>query len=101
MRYGCHTGVVVQTVRKLIVIEVLRMSELEELPLDYWGRQKLFKERLAKIQVKATTIPDYREIVDRLAELEREHEVLGRRYDELTKLLRKQGKDKASERIVF
>lgn len=70
------------------------MSELEELPLDYWARQKLFKERLAKIQGKATTIPDYREIVDRLAELEREHEILGRRYDELTRLIRKQGKDK-------
>ena len=70
------------------------MSELKELPLDYWGRQKLFKERLAKIQGKATTIPDYREVVDRLAELEREHEILGRRYDELTRLIRKQGKDK-------
>jgi len=81
-------------VRKLIVIEALRMSELEDLPLDYWGRQELFKERLAKIQGNATTIPDYREIVDRLAELEKEHEILGRRYDELTRLIRKQGKDK-------
>jgi hypothetical protein len=77
------------------------MSELEELPLDYWGRQKLFKERLAKIQGTATTIPSYREVVDKLAELEEEHELLGRRYDELTKLLRKQGKDKASERDSF
>ena len=73
------------------------MSELKELPLDYWDRQKLFKERLAKIKGNDTTIPSYREVVDKLAELEEEHELLGRRYDELTKLIRKQGKDKVSE----
>jgi hypothetical protein len=76
----------------------MKMSELKELPLDYWDRQKLFKERLAKIQGTATTIPSYREVVDKLAELEKEHELLGRRYDELTKLL---SKDKASERDSF
>jgi len=31
--------------------------------------------------------------VDKLEELEKENELLGRRYDELTKLIRKQGKD--------
>ena len=73
------------------------MSELEELPLDYWGRQKLFKERLAKIQGNATTIPDYRAVVDKLDALEREYELLNKKYDDLTKILRKQGKDRVEE----
>ena len=73
------------------------MSELEELPLDYWGRQKLFKERLAKIQGNATTIPDYRAVVDKLDALEREYELLNKKYDDLTKIIRKQGKDRVDE----
>ena len=72
------------------------MSELEELPEGYWERQERFHRALAKIKSKSntTTIPSYREVVDKLEELEKENELLGRRYDELTKLIRKQGKDK-------
>ncbi len=38
--------------------------------------------------------PTWRELNDKLEELEEQHELLGRRYDELTRLIRKQGKDK-------
>ena len=38
--------------------------------------------------------PTYREIENKLIELENEHEMLGKRYDSLVKLIRKQGKDK-------
>ena len=70
------------------------MSELEELPEGYWERQERFHRALAKIKSNSTTtIPSYREVVDKLEELEKENELLGRRYDELTKLIRKQGKD--------
>jgi hypothetical protein len=62
----------------------------------YWDKQERFHRALAKIKSNSTTatIPSYREVVDKLEELERENELLGRRYDELTKLIRKQGKDK-------
>ena len=62
----------------------------------YWDKQERFHRALAKIKSNSTTttIPSYREAVDKLEELERENELLGRRYDELTKLIRKQGKDK-------
>ena len=70
------------------------MSELEELPEGYWERQERFHRALAKIKSNSTTtIPSYREVVDKLEELEKENALLGRRYDELTKLIRKQGKD--------
>jgi methanogenic corrinoid protein MtbC1 len=63
----------------------------------YWDKQERFHRALAKIKSNSTTttttIPSYREVVDKLEELERENELLGRRYDELTKLIRKQGKD--------
>jgi len=62
----------------------------------YWDKQERFHRALAKIKSNSTTttIPSYREVLDKLEELERENELLGRRYDELTKLIRKQGKDK-------
>jgi hypothetical protein len=41
--------------------------------------------------------PTYREIENKLIELEKEHKILGERYDSLVKLIRKQGKDKVSE----
>ncbi len=43
---------------------------------------------------KVKTPPTYREIENKLIELENEHEMLGKRYDSLVKLIRKQGKDK-------
>jgi len=62
----------------------------------YWDKQERFHRALAKIKSNSTTttIPSYREVVDKLEELEKENALLGRRYDELTKLIRKQGKDK-------
>jgi hypothetical protein len=39
------------------------------------------------------TPPTYREIENKLIELEKEHKILGERYDSLVKLIRKQGKD--------
>jgi len=39
------------------------------------------------------TLPTYREINEKLVELEKDHKLLGARYNELTKILRKQGKD--------
>ena len=61
----------------------------------YWDKQERFHRALAKIKSNSTTttIPSYREVVDKLEELEKENALLGRRYDELTKLIRKQGKD--------
>jgi len=58
------------TARRTVVIEVIKMNK--EVPKT----------------------PTWRELNDRLEELEEQHELLGRRYDELTKLIRKQGKDK-------
>ena len=55
------------------------------------------KGRTEKIITPAT----YREISDKLDELEIEHTRLGRRYDELTKLLRKQGKDRVDDGDKF
>ena len=40
------------------------------------------------------TSPTYRDIEDKLSELELEHEILVKRYDSVVKLIRKQGKDK-------
>ena len=58
------------TARRTVVIEVIKMNK--EVPKT----------------------PTWRELNDKLEELEEQHELLGRRYDELTKLIRKQGKDK-------
>ncbi len=63
----------------------------------YWDKQERFKKMLAKIQGHSTTIPSYREVVDKLEELEKEHEILGRRYDDLTKLILKQGKENVDD----
>ena len=40
------------------------------------------------------TPPTYQEIANKLIELETEHKMLGKRYDSLVQLIRKQGKDK-------
>jgi len=58
------------TARRTVVIEVIKMNK--EVPKT----------------------PTWRELNDKLEDLEEQHELLGRRYDELTKLIRKQGKDK-------
>ena len=58
------------TARRTVVIEVIKMNK--EVPKT----------------------PTWRELNDKLEELEKQHELLGRRYDELTRLIRKQGKDK-------
>ncbi len=58
------------TARRTVVIEVIKMNN------------------------KVPKTPTWRELNDKLEELEEQHELLGRRYDELTKLIRKQGKDK-------
>ena len=58
------------TARRTVVIEVIKMNK--EVPKT----------------------PTWRELNDKLEELEEQHELLGRRYDELTRLIRKQGKDK-------
>ena len=42
-------------------------------------------------------IPTYAEVASKLTELEVKYEILGNRYDTLTALLRKQGKDKATQ----
>jgi len=42
-------------------------------------------------------IPTYAEVASKLTELEVKYEILGKRYDTLTALLRKQGKD----RVVY
>jgi hypothetical protein len=67
-------GVVI--VRRMDVIGELRMTEVK-------------------------TPPTYREIENKLIELEKEHKILGERYDSLVKLIRKQGKDKVSEGDSF
>ena len=43
------------------------------------------------------TIPTYYEIAKKLEDLTEEHKVLGKRYDQLTAILRKKGKDAAIE----
>jgi len=58
------------TARRTVVIEVIKMNK--EVPKT----------------------PTWRELNDKLEELEEQHELLGRRYDDLTRLIRKQGKDK-------
>mgnify|MGYP007107551570 FL=1 len=64
----------VVTVRSTVVSEVLRMT-------------------------KVKTPPTYREIENKLIELENEHEMLGKRYDSLVKLIRKQGKDSVQSTV--
>jgi len=39
-------------------------------------------------------IPTYRELENKLKDLENENKVLGRRYEDLCKIIRKQGKDR-------
>ena len=48
---------------------------------------------------KVKTPPTYREIENKLIELENEHEMLGKRYDSLVKLIRKQGKDSVQSTV--
>jgi hypothetical protein len=68
--------VVVVTVRRMDVIGELRMTEVK-------------------------TPPTYREIENKLIELEKEHKILGERYDSLVKLIRKQGKDKVDDHDAY
>ena len=49
--------------------------------------------------MKIPKIFTYAEIASKLAELEVKYEILGKRYDTLTALLRKQGKDKELTRL--
>jgi hypothetical protein len=49
------------------------------------------------MKMKIPKIPTYTEIASKLAELEVKYEILGNRYAALTALLRKQGKDKATQ----
>jgi len=39
-------------------------------------------------------IPTYKELENKLKDLEKDNELLGRRYEDLCKLIRKQGKDR-------
>jgi len=39
-------------------------------------------------------IPTYGELQDKLKDLENENEILGRRYEDLCRTIRKQGKDR-------
>ncbi len=48
---------------------------------------------------KIPLIPTYRDLEIKLEELQTEHVLLGRRYDELTKLIRKKGKDSVAPQI--
>jgi hypothetical protein len=48
---------------------------------------------LKRMKMTIPKIPTYAEVASKLAELEVKYEILGNRYDTLTALLRKQGKD--------
>lgn len=67
-----------------LVCDECKMTGFHKMSCDSKGRRDTIK-----------TPPTWRELNDKLEELEEQHELLGRRYDELTKLIRKQGKDKA------
>ena len=54
---------------------------------------------LLRMKMKIPKISTYAEIASKLAELEVKYEILGKRYDTLTALLRKQGKDKELTRL--
>ena len=43
---------------------------------------------------KVPKIPTYGELENKLKDLESENEILGRRYEDLCKIIRKQGKDR-------
>jgi len=46
-------------------------------------------------------VPTYREIIYKLRELEREHQILGRRYADLTRQIRKVGKDAVVDKDYY
>jgi len=46
-------------------------------------------------------VPTYREIIYKLRELEREHQILGRRYADLTRQIRKVGKDTVVDKDYY
>ena len=89
------------TVINTTVLEVLKMNEhlicdeckmigFHKMSCDSKGRRDTIK-----------TPPTYREIENKLIKLEKEHEILGKRYDSLVKLIRKQGKDKVDDGDKF
>ncbi len=83
----------------MVAIEEVRMRD--DLPEGYWDKQERQKQALYKLHNPVPYVPTYREIENKLSELELEHEILGERYDSLVKMIRKQGKDKVDDANKF
>ena len=66
-----------------LICDECKMIGFHKMSCDSKGRRDTIK-----------TSPTYRDIEDKLSELELEHEILVKRYDSVVKLIRKQGKDK-------
>ena len=59
--------------------------------------KRIVVSELLRVKMTVPKIPTYAEVASKLTELEVKYEILGKRYDTLTALLRKQGKD----RVVY
>ena len=68
---------------KQLICPECKMTGFHKMSCDSKGRRDTIK-----------TQHTWRELNDKREALEEQHELLGRRYDELTKLVRKQGKDR-------